>query len=71
MTVGEWLTNAGLSLIPPTLVGLVFYVVMRSILRADSKERQIYSKMEAEMRAERETETGGKKTAKAKTKKDA
>jgi hypothetical protein len=44
---------------------------MRSILRADSKERQIYSKMEAEMRAEREAESGSKPTAKAPTKKDA
>lgn len=43
-----------LGLIPPGLVGLLFYVVMRSILRADAKERSVYQQMEAEMRAEQE-----------------
>ena len=44
------LLDALLSLIPPALVGVLFYVIMRGILRADSKERQVYAQMEAEMR---------------------
>jgi hypothetical protein len=51
MTPYEILIDALLSLIPPVLVGGIFYVVMRSILRADSKERAVYAQMEAEMRA--------------------
>jgi hypothetical protein len=46
----EILINALLSLIPPALVGLIFYVVMRGIFRADSTERKVYARMEAEMR---------------------
>jgi hypothetical protein len=42
------------SMVPPILVGIIFYVVMRSIFRADSTERKIYSKMEAEERAKRD-----------------
>lgn len=48
------LLDALISLIPPALVGVLFYVIMRGILRADSKERQVYAKMEAEMRAQNE-----------------
>jgi hypothetical protein len=51
MTVWEWLGDAFVSLIPPILVGLVFWVIMRSILRADSNERRAYSQIEAEERA--------------------
>ena len=40
--------NALLSLVPPVLVGLVFWVIMRSIVRIDSKERDTYAKIEAE-----------------------
>jgi hypothetical protein len=39
-----------LGFIPPLLVGLVFYVIMRSILRADSKERKVWNQIEAEER---------------------
>lgn len=39
-----------LGFIPPLLVGLVFYVIMRSILRADSKERKVWNEIEAEER---------------------
>jgi hypothetical protein len=46
------LLDALISLIPPALVGVLFYVIMRGIFRADSKERKVYAKMEAEMRAE-------------------
>jgi len=39
-----------LGFIPPLLVGGVFYVVMRSILRADSKERKVWNQIEVEER---------------------
>lgn len=40
-----------LGLIPPVLVGLVGWLVLRSILNADKKERQVWNQMEAEERA--------------------
>jgi flagellar biosynthesis/type III secretory pathway M-ring protein FliF/YscJ len=46
--------NALLSLVPPVLVGLIFWVIMRSIVRIDSKERETYAKIEAEERAKLE-----------------
>ena len=46
--------EALLSLVPPLLVGGVFWIVMRSIVRADSNERDAYAKIEAEERAKLE-----------------
>jgi preprotein translocase subunit YajC len=40
-----------LSLVPPVLVGGIFYLIMRGILRADRTERKVYAEMEAKMRA--------------------
>ena len=54
MTTWEVVLDVLVSLVPPILVGIIFYVVMRSIFRADSTERKIYSKMEAEERAKRD-----------------
>ena len=54
------LWDALLALVPPTLVGGLFYVIMRGILRADSTERKVYAQMEAEMRAERAKKEGKK-----------
>jgi preprotein translocase subunit YajC len=51
MDAWSWLGDAFMSLIPPVLVGLLFWVIMRSILNADKTERKVYQKMEAEMRA--------------------
>ncbi len=45
-----WL-NALYSVTPTILVGLVFWLVMRSVLRADRTERKVYSEIEAEERA--------------------
>jgi preprotein translocase subunit YajC len=42
------------SLVPPIFIGLLFWFIMRSILRADSKERDVYAKIEAEERAKLE-----------------
>ncbi|MBG6238902.1 flagellar biosynthesis/type III secretory pathway M-ring protein FliF/YscJ [Mycetocola sp. CAN_C7] len=45
-----WL-NALWSVVPTILVGLVFWVVMRGIIRADRDERAAYAALEAEERA--------------------
>ena len=58
MSVGEILLDALISLIPPILVGILFYIIMRSILRADSKERETYAQIEAEERAKRANALG-------------
>jgi hypothetical protein len=41
------------SLLPTVLVGLIFWLIMRSILHADRTERTVYAKIEAEERAKR------------------
>ncbi|WP_460572348.1 hypothetical protein [Humibacter soli] len=41
------------ALAPTILVGLVFWVVMRAIVRADRSERKAYAEIEAEERARR------------------
>lgn len=45
--------NAAFSVTPTILVGLIFWLVMWSILRADRTERKVYSTMEAEERDRR------------------
>jgi hypothetical protein len=61
------LLDALLSLIPPALVGVLFYVIMRGIFRADSTERKIYARMEAEMREAQESKGSAAQVAKAET----
>jgi len=51
--------DALLSLVPPLLVGGIFWVVMRSITKVDSKERDTYAKIEAEERAKLAEKTKG------------
>ncbi|WP_431218892.1 hypothetical protein [Leifsonia xyli] len=41
------------ALAPTVLVGLLFWAIMRAIVRADRNERKAYSRMEAEERARR------------------
>lgn len=43
--------NAAFSVTPTILIGLIFWLVMRSILRADRTERKVYAEIEAEERA--------------------
>jgi flagellar biosynthesis/type III secretory pathway M-ring protein FliF/YscJ len=43
--------NAIYSLVPTILLGIVFWVVMRAIIRSDRTERKVYSDIEAEERA--------------------
>lgn len=47
-----WL-NALFSVTPTALMGVLFWFVVRSILRADRSERSIYKKMEIEERRKR------------------
>jgi hypothetical protein len=42
------------ALAPTILVGLLFWFIMRSIIRADRTERSVYAKIEAEERAKRQ-----------------
>lgn len=47
-----WL-NAAWSLFPTIVLGVIFYIVMRSVIRVDRNERRAYSELEAEERAKR------------------
>jgi len=47
-----WL-NAAYSVTPTILIGLVFWFVMRAILRADRGERDTYAEIEREERKKR------------------
>lgn len=47
-----WL-NAAYSVTPTILIGLVFWFVMRAILRADRGERDTYAEIEREEREKR------------------
>ena len=41
------------TLLPTVLVSLIFFFVLRSIVRADRTERRVYAKIDAEERAKR------------------
>jgi flagellar biosynthesis/type III secretory pathway M-ring protein FliF/YscJ len=47
----DFWSNAIYSLAPTVLVGLIFWFVIRAIIRADRTERKVYAKIEAEERA--------------------
>lgn len=49
----EWVADFAMSTVPPILMGIIFYIVMRAIFRADSTERKVYAQIEAEERAKR------------------
>jgi hypothetical protein len=48
--------NVIFSVVPTIGVGLIFWFVMRAIIRADRTERKVYARIEAEERAKRERE---------------
>jgi len=58
MNPTDMLIDALISLIPPALVGVLFWITLRSILRADKGERDTYAKIEAEERAKRANALG-------------
>lgn len=43
--------NALFSVVPTIALGLLFWLMLRSILRADRTERKVYAQIEAEERA--------------------
>ncbi len=45
--------NAVFSVTPTILIGLIFWFIVRSILRADKAERMAYRRIEAEEREKR------------------
>ncbi|MGN6271762.1 MAG: hypothetical protein ACTHMQ_01585 [Protaetiibacter sp.] len=45
--------NAIFSVVPTIALGLVFWFVVRAIVRADRTERKVYAELEAEERARR------------------
>jgi flagellar biosynthesis/type III secretory pathway M-ring protein FliF/YscJ len=49
----EFWANALYSLAPTVLIGLVFWFIMRAIVRSDRNERAARAKIEAEERAKR------------------
>jgi len=50
MPTDPWL-NAIFSLVPTVVIGLIFWVIMRAIIRADRGERKVQAQIEAEERA--------------------
>jgi hypothetical protein len=49
----DFWANAVFSVTPTILIGLVFWQIMRVIIRADRTERTAYARIEAEERARR------------------
>jgi flagellar biosynthesis/type III secretory pathway M-ring protein FliF/YscJ len=49
----EFWLNAIWSVAPTVLIGLMFWFVMRAVIRADRTERDAYARIEAEERAKR------------------
>lgn len=50
----DFWSNAIYSVTPTILVGLIFWFVMRAIIRSDRTEREAYAKIEAEERSKRD-----------------
>ncbi len=51
--MNDFWSNALWSLTPTVLVGLIFWFVLRSILKADQRERDAYAREEVRERARR------------------
>lgn len=45
--------NAFFSVVPTIFLGVLFWLIIRSIVRGDRTEREVYSRIEAEERAKR------------------
>jgi flagellar biosynthesis/type III secretory pathway M-ring protein FliF/YscJ len=54
--MNDFWANAIWSLAPTVLIGLIFWFVMRALVRADRNERKAYARIEAEERAKRARE---------------
>jgi len=55
MPASEW-GNIVFSVTPTIVVGLIFWFIMRNIIRADRDERKAYARIEAQERARIERE---------------
>lgn len=53
MSFDNWWLNALWSVLPTVCLGLVFWFIIRAIIRADRSERRAYARIEAEERARR------------------
>lgn len=53
--------NAIYSVIPTICLGLIFWFIMRAIIRADRNERKAYERIEAEERAKDEQRSQDKR----------
>jgi hypothetical protein len=51
--IEDFWANAFFSVTPTILIGLIFWFVLRAILRADRTERDAFAKIEAEERKKR------------------
>jgi len=49
----NWWVNALWSVTPTAILGVLFWLIIRSILRADRSERDEFAKIEAQERAKR------------------
>lgn len=58
MSFFEIVLDVAISLVPPALMGLLFWLILRSILRADRKERDVYAEIEAQEREKRANALG-------------
>lgn len=58
MSFFEIVLDVAISLVPPALMGLLFWLILRSILRADRKERDVYAELEAQEREKRANALG-------------
>jgi hypothetical protein len=47
----DFWVNALWSITPTVLVGLLFWFIMRALIRSDRTERKVYSEIEAQERA--------------------
>lgn len=45
--------NAFYSIVPTVFLGVLFWLIIRSMLRGDRTEREVYARIEAEERAKR------------------
>lgn len=55
----NWWVNALWSVTPTAILAVLFWLIIRSILRADRTERDEFAKIEAEERAKRGMKSNG------------
>lgn len=56
MNLDDYWANAIWSLAPTVGIGLMFWIVIRAVIRADRGEREAYARIEAMIRADRDAQ---------------